>query len=281
MTGQYLITGANGYVGSRLCEYFNYHKKKFIPLSRKSSLGISLDLSLMDFPDTIFENIDSIVHLAGLAHDSTNKQDRNKYNMINGYSTINLAEKASKNGVKRFIYISSVKAEEDSVYGNSKKLAEDGLTALAHKTDMCISIIRPSLVYSKNPTGNMKKLYSAIRWGLFPPPPEINNERSLIHLDDLCIAIDTILEKNNSTGSKFILTDNKIYSTRKIYEELCFSQKKQLPSWTIPVSLVNVAIKVLPSAKKLFSNDKYDCSDLTEFGFSPIFSLKNINESLF
>ena len=281
MTSQYLITGANGYVGSRLCEYLNRHKKKYIPLSRTGSRGISLDLSLMEFPNTLFENINSIVHLAGLAHDSTNNQDRNKYNMINGYSTIKLAEEASKNGVKKFIYISSVKAEEDSVYGNSKKLAEDGLMDLAKNTDMCISIIRPSLVYSKNPTGNMKKLNTAIRLGLFPPPPEINNQRSLIHLDDLCIAIDTISEKNHSTGSKFILTDNKIYSTRMIYEELCFAQKKQLPSWTIPTSLVNIAVKVLPTAKKLFSNDRHDHSDLTGFGFSPVFSLKNINESLF
>ena len=74
MTGQYLITGANGYVGSRLFANISITIKKFIPLSEKSSLGISLDLSLMDFPDTIFENIDSIVHFAGLAHDSTNNR---------------------------------------------------------------------------------------------------------------------------------------------------------------------------------------------------------------
>lgn len=281
MKSKCLITGANGYIGSRLCEYFNYRKKRYIPINRASSHGRSLDLSLMEFPDSLFENIDSIIHLAGLAHDSKSNQDRDNYNRINGFSSIDFAKAASKNGVKKFLYISSVKAEEDSVYGNSKQLAEDGLRDLAEQTDMIISIIRPSLVYSANPTGNLKKLILSIRSGLFPSPPEINNQRSLIHLDDLCIAIDKILENNNKSGSRFIITDNKIYSTRMIYEDICFSLGKNLPSWSIPLSLVQVAIKVLPSAKKLFSDDRYDPSDLNEFGFVPKFSLKNINESLF
>jgi nucleoside-diphosphate-sugar epimerase len=281
MTSKCLITGANGYIGSRLCEYFNYRKKKFTPLNRSSSHGIALDLSLMEFPDSLFENVDTIIHLAGLAHDSKSNKDRDFYNRINGLSVISFAKAASKNGVKSFLFISSVKAEENSVYGNSKQLAENGLLDLAENTDMVISIVRPSLVYSKNPTGNLKKLILALRNGLFPPPPEVNNQRSLIHLDDLCIAIDKILENNKKSGSIFIVTDNIIYSTRMIYEDLCFSLEKNLPSWSMPIPLVKVAIKVLPSAKKLFSDDRYDPSDLSEFGFAPILSLKNINESLF
>jgi nucleoside-diphosphate-sugar epimerase len=281
MSGKYLITGANGYIGSRLCEYYSYRNKAFIPLNRTSTHGVSFDLPLMEFPNHLFDNVDSIVHLAGLAHDSRSNKDSDKYNSINGTSTVNFAKAASKNRVKKFIFISSVKAEENSIYGNSKKLAEDGLLSLSKRTDMVISIVRPSLVYSKNGTGNLKKLLYAIKYGYFPPPPEIHNQRSLIHLDDLCIAIDKILEQNEKTGSKFILTDNKIYSTRMIYEYICLSLKKPLPSWTVPFPLTEFAVKFLPPAKKLFSDDRYEHSDLSRFGFKPTFTLKNINESLF
>lgn len=281
MINTYLVTGASGYIGKRLCEYFNYRKKRFIPSNRSGLNGISLDLSITDFPDSLFKDIDSIIHLAGLAHESTNSKDTKIYNKINGLSTVNLAEAASKNGVRKFVFISSVKAGENTVYGNSKLLAEEGLKKLATETDMIISIVRPSLVYSRKPTGNLKKLISAIKLGFFPPPPETNNKRSLIHLDDLCIAIDKILEKNDKSGSIFIVTDNKIYSTRTIYEYLNFSVGKQFPSWSVPFFLVEVAKKVFPSARKLFSDDEFDKTDLSQFGFVPKFTLRNINESLF
>ena len=117
--------------------------------------------------------------------------------------------------------------------------------------------------------------------GIFPPPPEMNNKKALIHLDDLCVGILKIAEKNPISGKCFTITDEVEYSTRIIYEDLCSSLGKAKRNWTIPFWLVSLMMKNSSAARKLFSNDFFESVNMKELGFTPSFTLKDINESLF
>ena len=281
MNETFLITGAKGYIGMRLCEYLSISGKSFRPSTRESESPYSINFEKVEFLPALFKDIDTIVHTAGIAHETKRKKDIKLYEQVNGYGVIEFAKAASLNGVKKFVFISSVKSEENTVYGSSKRLAEKGLVELSMKTDMIISIIRPALVYSKAPKGNLKKLKKSIEMGIFPPPPEMNNKKALIHLDDLCVGILKIAEKNLISGKCFTITDEVEYSTRIIYEDLCSSLGKAKRNWTIPFWLVSLMMKNSSAARKLFSNDFFESVNMKELGFTPSFTLKDINESLF
>ena len=125
---------------------------------------------------------------------------------------MNLAKHALNCGVKKFIYISSIKASgepqngkchtEDyvgpcsNIYGETKREAEIKLLDLLRGKDLDLCIIRPSLVYGPNVKGNLKSMLDLINKGIFPPLPEVNNKRSMIHVDDLVSAIFLFLKRN-------------------------------------------------------------------------------------
>ena len=205
-----------------------------------------------------------------------------------------------KYGVKKFIYISSIKASGEpqngichtenylgpinNIYGETKHEAELKLLEFHKGQGLDLCIIRPSLVYGPNVKGNLKTMSELISKGVFPPLPKVNNKRSMIHVDDLVIAI-FLLIKSNSNENTFNATDNKTYSSRVIYESLCYAQNIKPASWSLPKFLFDVLGSILPSFKKinnvLFNDANYDSKKLSEIGFSPKLSLNDINKSLF
>ena len=150
--------------------------------------------------------------------------------------------------------------------------------------DLDLCIIRPSLVYGPNVKGNLKSMLNLINKGIFPPLPKVNNRRSMIHVDDLVLAI-FLLIKTNSKGKIFNATDNNVYSSRSIYESLCFAQNIKPISWSIPKILFDILGLLLPSFKKInnvmFNDSNYDSKKLSEIGFRPKLLLTDINKSLF
>jgi len=126
------------------------------------------------------------------------------YQKVNTNATVMLAKLAVSSGVKRFVFISSVKAggistqrvcasekdhggDPEGIYGKTKREAELKLLKIGEESGMHVSIIRPSLVYGPNVKGNLQLILSGKGW--FPPLPETNNKRSMIHVDDLVRAI--------------------------------------------------------------------------------------------
>ena len=201
-----LVTGSSGFVGQRLVSAIN---KGVRVLSRKRQLDLETvicDFEKDSIPPNALDGIDTVFHLAGFAHnarDSTKIQ--NLYQKVNVDATIRLAKLAVKSNVKRFIFVSSVKAgggstfracasekvhgDPEGIYGKTKREAELQLLKIGKKSGMHVSIIRPSLVYGPNVKGNLKLMLSGIKKGWFPPLPETGNKRSMIHVDDLVRAI--------------------------------------------------------------------------------------------
>lgn len=302
---KYLITGSTGFVGATLINYLQINNSALRILSRSPVQGYEnwiCDFEKEEIPCDALESIDIVVHLAGIAHDvEKRKFTENIYNIVNVKATIDLAKKAARAGVKKFIFISSVKAggralqnirmdethqnSVDNIYGATKRKAEMMLLEIGLESKMHISIIRPSLIYGPNMKGNLSKMMNGIKSGWFPPLPNNGNQRSMVHVDDVIRAILFVSKEKKANGQIFILTDGKSYSSREIYETMCKELNVKIPKWAIPyfvfklISLLskNLAFKV----DKLFGDEYYSSSKLSLLGFEPSKTFKEMNETYF
>ena len=302
---KYLITGSTGFIGSRLLGLLNTIECDVRLLARSEVNNyetVVCNLGQDRIPKRTLESIDTVFHLAGFAHDM---QDPSKvedlYLAINVEATVELARLAVKNGVKRFIFISSVKAEgkaaskkcinesdqsePEGVYGKSKREAELELLKIGKASGMHVAIVRPSLVYGPNVKGNLKLMLAGIKKGWFPPLPETGNRRSMIHVDDLVRAIFLVAEDNRANGEIFIATDGKPYSSREIYSAMCNIVGRSVPKWSIPKFLFNmiaiISLKIRYKVDKLLGDECYSSKGLEALGFKAQRTLKEMNETDF
>jgi UDP-glucose 4-epimerase len=302
---KYLITGSSGFIGKRLLYFLNEKNCDVKVLSRKKNLKyetIICDFEKDDIPISTLDSIDTVFHLAGMAHDLRNqKKVEQLYNLVNVDMTVRLAKLAVQSGVKNFVFISSVKAGgipldgecgnersqsyPNDTYGKTKRDAELRLIEIGKKSNMIISIIRPSLVYGPGMKGNLRMMMSGIKNGWFPPLPKIPSKRSLIYIDDLISAIFLVEQSNGNSGEVYIATDGHIYSSHEIYESICLVLNKKIPSWTIPIFVFDILSLLSPKAKhkinKLLGNECYSSKKLESLGFKPKMKLKDMNETSF
>jgi nucleoside-diphosphate-sugar epimerase len=248
------------------------------------------------------EGIDTVLHLAGFSHDMRNANKiESLYRKVNVDATIRLAQLAVKSGVKKFIFVSSVKAggnalsgncmteveqcKPQGVYGETKREAELQLLEIGRKSGMHVSIIRPSLVYGPNVKGNLKLMLAGIKRGWFPPLPETNNKRSMIHVDDLVRVILLVAKNNNTNGEIYIATDGNPYSSREIYDTMCNIAGRSPPKWSVPRFVFDVLASISPSIKykidKLLEDECYSSEKLEALGFKAKKTLMEMNETSF
>lgn len=288
----YLVTGATGFIGTRLVNALILDNHKVTCLSRekiKNLNSIVFDFSSDQISSINLNDIDVIFHLAGIAHDSGKSDAKDAlHHKINTSGTIKLATLAVRSGVKKFVFISSVKAstkKNAGAYGRSKRQAELKLMELSEKSDMHISVIRPALVYGPDVKGNLKLMMDAIDKGWFPPLPRINNRRSMIHIDDLVEAILLIAETPESDGEIYIATDGIEYTSRQLYESLCQALGKSIPSWSVPLVIFKFISFFSPRMKtvcvKLLGDEYYSSRKLKSLGFKARRSILEINETSF
>lgn len=297
-----LVTGASGFIGQRLTKALGGGVRV---LSRKKQARfdtIKCDLKSDNIPDDAFKNVTTVFHLAGFAHDLRNERNlKELYHKINVNATVKLAKLAVKHGVKKFIFISSVKAggappdgicanemhqsKPKDAYGLSKLEAELKLIEIGQKSRMNVVIIRPSLVYGPGVKGNLSTMLSGIKHGWFPPLPKTGNRRSMIHVDDLVRAILFVNKNVFSSGEVFIATDSNMYSSNEIYEIFCQLSGKSIPKWTVPVIIFDIISLLSPNIRykvtKLLGDECYSSSKLEKLGFKTEKSLKDMNETDF
>ena len=301
---RYLVTGSTGFIGSRLLGLLNTTECNVRLLARSEIANyetIVCSLGQDRIPRHTLESVDTVFHLAGLAHDM---QDPSKvedvYRVINVEATVELAKLAVESGVKQFVFISSVKAgggiasgkcinesdqnEPEGVYGKSKREAELELLKIGSESGMHVSIIRPSLVYGPDVKGNLQLMLSGIKKGWFPPLPETGNRRSMIHVDDLVRAI-LLVSDDRANGEIFIATDGTPYSSREIYNAMCKISGKSASKWSVPKILFDIAGLVSPRIKykinKLLGDECYSSEKLEKLGFKAQKTLREMNETSF
>jgi len=305
-----LVTGSTGFIGKRLVHRLLKDKIIVYGVSRnlnynfssKNYFHIKCDLLKSEIPKKILEKVDTIFHLAGYAHDTRRSQSfENIHKSLTLNASLKLARRSKKKSVRNFIYISTSKAgnigenergqnilvneiDREKIYGFYKRETEIRLLKIFNNSKINFSIIRPSLVYGPNLKGNLGLMFKAIKWGVFPPIPSIKNKKSLIHVDDLIEAILLINRTQKSKQKIYIVSDGKYYSTYQIYKIFCNILNRKIPNWSIPISIFNF-LKLNQYTRnkiqKLFEDDFYDTSQLTELGFKPKLNLKKIYEKNF
>ena len=296
------VTGSTGFVGKKLICAIN---GRIRVLSRKKQSDLETiicDFEKDDIPDDALDGVDIVFHLAGFAHDLRDATKIQKlYQKVNVDATIRLAKLAVKYNVKRFVFVSSVKAggspafgvcvgekdqdDPEGIYGKTKREAELKLLEIGQVSGMHVSIIRPSLVYGPDVKGNLQLMLSGIGKGWFPPLPETGNRRSMIHVDDLVRAILLVSEDERTNGEVFIATDGMPHSSREIYNAMCNVEGKPIPKWSVPKFLFNLVAAISPKIRykvdKLLGDEYYSSEKLEALGFKAQRTLKEMNETSF
>ena len=298
-----LVTGATGFIGLKLIKSLEDCGYSIRILSRNNNLDYDTaicDLQNEKIPESALDSVDVIFHLAGHAHDLASDSIQEKiYYDVNLGGTVKLIKIAVQKKVRKFIYVSSVKAggvpgfgvcssendqgEPEGIYGKTKREAELKLLKIGEESDIYLSIIRPSLVYGPNVKGNLQLMLSGIKKGWFLPLPETNNKISMIHVDDLVRAILLVADDNRANGEIFIATDGTPYSSREIYNFMCSALGKPNPKWSVPKSFFDMASLINPRIRyklnKLLGDKCYSSAKLEALGFKAKKSLKDMNET--
>lgn len=283
----YLVTGANGFVGTALCKELESLNKNVTKLIRAD-----FDLTTDNFAKLNLNNIDCIIHLAAKTHTVSSSIPESKlydeYYKLNVTASVNLLDAAINNNVKSFIYISSVKAiDNDDIYAKTKLIAENKLRELA-KAKINLIILRPALIYGKNVKGNLHSMIKTIKNGYFPPIPKINNKRDLVNINNLIDAIIFFADKELS--APLVIKDKISYSTSDIYLNILTGLNRTKPKFYIPIIVFKIMAKVgdilqcilhrsLPfnsnKYDKLFGNAVYNCNLKAAYNWQPKYTMQD------
>ncbi|MDC4984225.1 NAD-dependent epimerase/dehydratase family protein [Acinetobacter baumannii] len=258
-----LITGSTGFLGKFLCQYLSNKDYSVIAHTRTPQVfsqsnieNINFDLN-QNLEELDLDGIQVVIHCAGRAHvmNETAASPLDAYRQINIEGTLNLAKKAVQSGVRRFIYLSSIKVNgeeatqqkpftaEDSIntddpYGLSKYEAEQALKQLAQETGLEVVIIRPVLIYGPNVKANFKSMISLASKKIPLPVGCLNNKRSMVSVYNLADLIEVCLSHPNAPGQTFLASDQDDISVKQLFEKLASLQNNKLIKLPIPKSLI-------------------------------------------
>ena len=254
-----LLTGATGFLGLCLADVLNTDARFDLTcvVRRPRSTGAGMDV-LMDSLQsnqqwaTVLAGKDAVIHAAARAHIMKDEalDPLAEYRKVNVEGTLNLARQAAIAGVKRFVFISSIKVNgeqtppgkpffshdapsPEDVYGTSKYEAEVGLRELAAETGMEVVIIRPPLVYGPGVKGNFASMIKLVGKGLPLPLGALHNKRSLVALDNLVDLIITCIDHPGAANETFLVSDGEDLSTTQLLQGVAAAMGK--PSRLIPV----------------------------------------------
>lgn len=281
------LTGYTGFIGQKLLEQLS--KNECLLLGSDKLNGdyrfCEFDLAAINKPDLLesLKPVSTLIHMAARVH-SMNETASNplvEFRAINTQGTLELAIQASKAGVKRFIFLSSIKvngertlnkilftgldkpAPEDA-YGISKAEAEQQLISLGEQTGMEIVIIRPPLVYGEGVKANFASLMKLVATGLPLPFRSIkNNQRSLVSVYNLIDLITVCIKHPKAANQIFLVSDNHDLSTSQIIALMAQVQGKKNIALPVPLwcfKLVGRLLNKMDVVERLIGSLQLDIS---------------------
>lgn len=269
-----LVTGANGFIGQPLSMYLMTigHQVVGAIRSHDSLIMVNSQIHLKavgnideitDWQDCL-DGVECVIHLANRAHvmDEKSSNPLALYKKVNTEGTLNLARQAVVAGVKRFIFVSSIKVNGESTllgqtftpsnqyvpvdsYALSKYEAELGLRVIAEQTGLEVVIIRPPLIYGPGVKANFLKMMQLVEKGIPLPLGDIHNQRSMLGLDNLINFIDLCLTHPDAVGQTFLLSDDHDVSTTELLKEIAFAMHRPSRLLSIPQCLIEKLLILL------------------------------------
>lgn len=233
-----LLTGATGFLGGPVHRALAAAGHEVVAATRRPVTGMHVRLVGDLGPDTDWSDAladcDAVVHLAARAHvmDETAADPLATFRRVNRDGTLRLAEQAAAAGIRRFLFMSSIKVNGESTppdhpfraddpaapadpYGVAKAEAEQGLAAVAARTGMGIVVLRPPLVHGPGAKGNLATMMRMLAKGWPLPLGAIANRRSLIGADNLADAVAFLL--NHPARGTFLISDGAPVSTPELF----------------------------------------------------------------
>jgi UDP-glucose 4-epimerase len=261
-----VLTGGSGFLGSHLLNNEAFQEALAIgrtqPDNHRHFQIVSFDAD--DDLAEVFNDKEIVVHVAARAHvmNDTAKSPLNEFRHVNTVGTLNLAEKAAIAGVKRFIFISTVKVLGEQTepgqafkngdsfnpqdpYSISKVEAEVGLKLIGEAHGMEIVIIRPPLVYGKGVKGNFASLLKLARFPIPLPFGSIQNKRSLVSVENLVDLIVVCLNHPNAKNQTFLVSDDDDMSTSILFSRLADAGGYKAYIFSFPLVLLSISLRVL------------------------------------
>lgn len=260
-----LVTGATGFVGAAVLDLALTKQHDVLATVRNESNAIGCNVSKTVVTDLnadthwgeALESRDVVVHSAARVHvmEDQSTAPLDEFRKVNVDGTVNLARQAAAAGVKRFIFISSIKVNGEGTlpgqpytafdtpapqdpYGVSKMEAEQGLRQIADETAMQVVIIRPVLVYGPGVKANFRSMMNWVNKGVPLPLGAINNSRSLVGLDNLVDLIVTCIDHPAAANQTFLVSDGEDLSTTQMLKRMALALGKTARLLPIPVALL-------------------------------------------
>ena len=294
-----LVTGSNGFVGRALCQQLAACGVSFVPTTRRQDRAAPAALVVGELAgDTDWSaalaGVDVVVHLASRVHVMRDHaaDPLAEFRRVNTQGTLSLARQAAAAGIRRFVFVSTVKVngeggpqpytEDDQpvpqgAYARSKWEAECGLREIAGHSAMALVIVRPPLVYGPGVQANFLSMMRWINRGVPLPLGAILNQRSLVALDNLVDFLTTCIAHPAAANQTFLVSDGEDLSTTELLVRMAAALGRPARLLPVPEWMLSTAASVLGKrefAQRLCGSLRVDISKAkTLLGWSPPFSV--------
>ncbi|TCK84885.1 NAD-dependent epimerase/dehydratase family protein [Albibacterium bauzanense] len=243
-----ILTGYSGFVGQNILSY-----------TEKTRNDSIISLNLRENLPNILPQANSIIHLAGKAHDLKNSADPQAYFDINYGLTKELFDRFLKSNINDFVYFSSVKAVADTVdgkltedaeptpetaYGQSKLQAERYLLSKELPQGKRLFILRPCMIHGPGNKGNLNLLYKVVKLRIPYPLGAFHNSRSFLSIENLLFILDRILTNASIPGGIYHLADDEALSTTEVIRIIAKAAKVRARVWNISSSFIIKSAKI-------------------------------------
>ena len=278
-----LITGANSYIGCSFEAYVREYYPKDLSVD-------TVDMIDGTWREKDFSEYDAIFHVAGLAHadvGNVSEEVKQKYYKINTDLTIETAKKAKAEGVKQFVFMSSMivyggkehitkdtEPQPANFYGDSKWQADKGVREL-QSNNFCVTVLRPPMIYGKGSKGNYPTLAKLAK--KLPVFPKVNNKRSMLYIENLCEFLCLIMKEPKA--GVFFPQNKELVNTSDMVKQIAAASGHKI--WVTSLLTPFVAIgmkmpgKIGGLCQKAFGSSYYEL-EMSECGLEySVISLKD------
>lgn len=243
------ITGSTGFVGQNLINYLKSIDGLQFLLTTRQQLAQA----------EINDSVDVVIHLAGKAHDFKKKVDQESYYSVNTNLTQKLFNVFLKSNVKKFIFISSVKAVADHIdiplteecqpnpytdYGRSKLFAEQYMEGQVLPEGKTFYILRPCMIHGPGNKGNLNLLYKLVSKGIPYPLAAFKNKRSFLSVENLCFVIRELLERDDIPSGVYNVADDETISTNELIRLIGLASDRNPGLWKINPKLIRLVASI-------------------------------------
>ncbi|MBK4733365.1 UDP-glucose 4-epimerase family protein [Noviherbaspirillum pedocola] len=293
--GKVLVTGANGFVGSALCAGLEARGMRYVAAVRRRIGAEQFEAGDIAGPvdwAPALAGCDTVIHLAARVHmmRDASSDPLAAYRAVNADATLALARQAAQQGVRRFVFLSSVKVNGErspagrpfsaqdrpapqDPYGMSKLEAEQRLSEWAPRAGLELVIVRPPLVYGPGVRANFLRLLELVRSGVPLPLGAVRNQRSMVGIDNLVDFLLLCAEHPDAAHATWMVSDNHDVSIAELIGAIAAAMGKPARLLRVPPALLSAAAALVgkrPAAGRLLDTLQVDVTPaLQRLGWRP------------